>query len=85
MAKNPINSIFLSALLIVLLVSNGLPKAKGRLCYAEEGAENVCVVPGVDIQCACVNSCKAINPTYIGKCVLLEGIGFPCECYKPCP
>ncbi|CAF1697708.1 hypothetical protein Bca4012_000779 [Brassica carinata] len=85
MAKNFINSIFLSALLIVLLVSNGLPKAKGQLCFAEYGAENVCVVPELDLQCQCNNSCKAINPTYTGKCELLVEIGVYCHCYEPCP
>ncbi|WZZ38533.1 hypothetical protein YC2023_034792 [Brassica napus] len=72
MAKNFINSIFLSALLIVLLVSNGLPKAKGQLCFAEYGAENVCVVPELDLQCQCNNSCKAINPTYTGKSIMVN-------------
>ncbi|KAL0709658.1 hypothetical protein Bca4012_016636 [Brassica carinata] len=82
MAKNLINSISLSALLIVLLVSNGLPKAKGQLCFAEEGPENVCVVPAVDLLCD--EGCKAINPTYTGKCEL-EEIGVHCHCYQPCP
>ncbi|CAH8383244.1 unnamed protein product [Eruca vesicaria subsp. sativa] len=83
MAKNLINSIYLSAILIVLLVSNGLPKAKGQ-CILEEGPESACPVPAVDLNCD--SECKKINPTYTGKCELeFSGPGVHCHCYGPCP
>ncbi|CAH8381464.1 unnamed protein product [Eruca vesicaria subsp. sativa] len=82
MAKNLINSIYLSAVLIVLLVSNGLPKAKGQ-CFAEEGPAEACT-PTAILNQQCNTDCMDIDSTYSGQCDL-EGGQLHCHCYEPCP
>ncbi|KAG7573803.1 hypothetical protein ISN44_As09g020570 [Arabidopsis suecica] len=79
MAKLLIN---ISALLmIVLLVSNGLPKAEAQTCFKTEAQEGVCVE--VDGGTLCDVLCKAINPTWFGKCEV-ENNETHCHCYGPC-
>ncbi|CAH8381491.1 unnamed protein product [Eruca vesicaria subsp. sativa] len=84
MAKTLINSICLSALLIVLLVSNGLPKAKGQ-CFADEGPAEACT-PLAILNQQCNTDCKDMDSTYTGQCDLEALNGqLHCHCYKPCP
>ncbi|CAH8381404.1 unnamed protein product [Eruca vesicaria subsp. sativa] len=85
MAKTLINSIYLSPLLIVLLVSNGLPKAKGQtqLCFEEQGPADACTPTAVVTQ-ECEAYCKSIDPTWTGQCDFNEPANLHCHCYEPC-
>ncbi|KAF8103015.1 hypothetical protein N665_0189s0064 [Sinapis alba] len=85
MAKTFINTLYLSALMMFLLVvSSGLPKVNGQPClvFDGEGAEGVCFEGSGDGPCDA--SCKLLKSTvHVGKCEPEDG-ALHCHCYKPC-
>ncbi|XP_019101289.1 PREDICTED: putative defensin-like protein 203 [Camelina sativa] len=79
MAKLIIN--FSALLMIVLLVSNGLPKAEAQTCFKNEAQEGVCLqVEGGSL---CDLLCKTSDLTWFGLCELEED-EIHCHCYGPC-
>ncbi|VVA98052.1 unnamed protein product [Arabis nemorensis] len=82
MAKLNINFLSFPALMmIVLLVSNGLPKAEAQTCFKGEAQEGVCVQ--VDGGALCNVACKVLNTTWSGLCEE-EDNELHCHCYGPC-
>ncbi|AEC09223.1 Defensin-like (DEFL) family protein [Arabidopsis thaliana] len=79
MAKLIVN--FSALLMIILLVSNGLPKAVAQTCFKGEAQEGVCVK--VDGSKLCDLLCRATNTTWFGACEV-EDNETHCHCYGPC-